>query len=62
MKNKEFLTVAEASSYIGVSTQSMLKILRKGEIPYFAKNRKLKFIKFSDLKDWITSNEKAATI
>lgn len=56
LQEKEFLTLEEASIYIGQSKSSIYKLTSKKQIPFYVPNGKKIYFKTTELNDWITCN------
>ena len=54
---KDVLTVKEASQYTGVSTGTLSKLMRDGDIPFsIPKGLKSRFLRRSELDKWLMAN------
>lgn len=56
LQEKEFLTLEEASIYIGQPKSSINKLTSKKQIPFYVPNGKKIYFKATELNDWITCN------
>ena len=53
---KEYLTVSEASYFLGISKSTIYKLTSAGELPFYKPHGKIILFKRSDLENWITAN------
>lgn len=53
---KKILTIKEAAEYAGITTPTLDKFLRNGELRYYKPTNKLRYVKLDDLINWLTSN------
>ena len=54
--NKEFLTIEEASAFLGVSTSCIYKITSQKKVTYYKPSGKLIYFKRDDIEQFVLSN------